>query len=79
MDKAFIFDMDGVLIDSERAWQAIEKSLLERILGKEIADQMGSTIGLNATQLFEKAKSLGSSISFEVMRAEYEEFDPLVY
>ena len=79
MNRAFIFDMDGVLIDSERAWALYEKPLLERVFGATIVEQIGSTIGVNASQIFEKARSLGSSARFEDLARGYAEIEAQVY
>jgi HAD superfamily hydrolase (TIGR01509 family) len=79
MNRAFIFDMDGVLVDSERAWEPLEKPMLERVLGEKTAEHMGSTVGLNATQVFEKAKQFGSTVRLEDVLAGYEAIDPIVY
>ena len=45
MNKAFIFDMDGVIVDSEKTWLEYENNLLEKILGNEIVDKIGDTVG----------------------------------
>lgn len=79
MNKAFIFDMDGVVIDSEHAWQQSEKPMLVRVLGKEIAERIGNTVGLNAHHIFKKAQELGSSISLEDIAEGYGELAPTVY
>jgi len=63
MEKAFIFDMDGVLIDSEHGWLPYETPMLERILGKAIATAVGDTTGLGLEKLYEKARALGSAIT----------------
>jgi beta-phosphoglucomutase-like phosphatase (HAD superfamily) len=41
MNRAFIFDMDGVLIDSEPYWAQFEGEFLERMFGSKIANEIG--------------------------------------
>ena len=65
MSKAFIFDMDGVLVDSEHGWLPFETPMLERVLGKEMTAKVGDTTGLGLEKLYEKARALGSTITKE--------------
>lgn len=59
MNKAFIFDMDGVIIDSEKAWEKYENDFLDKLLGKKISAKIGSTTGVSVNTIYDKAKLLG--------------------
>jgi len=51
MERAAIFDMDGVLIDSEPLWQAAEKAAFSRV-GIELSDDMcRQTMGLRVDEV----------------------------
>lgn len=51
MIRAVIFDMDGVLIDSEPFWQAAEKEVFKKV-GIDITDEMcRQTIGLRIDEV----------------------------
>lgn len=63
MNKAFIFDMDGVIIDTERVWAGIEKELHAKIFGKEIAEKIGPTIGMALPVIYDLAVSHGYTSS----------------
>jgi len=53
MIQAVIFDMDGLLIDSEPFWQAAEKVAFRKV-GIELTDAMcGQTIGLRIDEVVE--------------------------
>ncbi len=65
MTKAFIFDMDGVLINSEKAWFKYEPNFLNKLFGEKIGRQIGDTIGIPLISIYNKAKSLGFSKSLE--------------
>jgi len=52
MIEAVIFDMDGVLIDSEPVWQMHEKKAIEEACGFEITPEMqNETFGLNTAEV----------------------------
>ena len=61
MNKAFIFDMDGVLVDSEHAWTKFKMPMLEKLIGKKLAHEIGPTPGLGVEGVFEKVQATGST------------------
>lgn len=62
MHKAFIFDLDGVLIDDETIWENKKQELYKNLLGEKIANQMGSTVGVNIDGIYRIAQSHGATI-----------------
>lgn len=68
MNKAFIFDMDGVIIDSEKAWEKYASDFEEKLFGKELSKKIGDTIGVSVNSLYDKAKALG----FKMQREEFQ-------
>ena len=72
LGKAFIFDMDGVLVDSERAWEIFEPPMLEKALGKDISEKIGKKIGIGPDGIHTLARNLGSPIGKEELFQNYE-------
>jgi HAD superfamily hydrolase (TIGR01509 family) len=72
MNRAFIFDMDGVIVDSETTWLKNESDSLEKILGKELAGKIGDTTGLSVKSVYEHAKELGFSMPYEKFQEIYD-------
>lgn len=62
MNKAFIFDMDGVIVNSEQAWVKYGSTFLEDLFGAEIAQKIGYPIGLTISLIYEKALQNGFSM-----------------
>lgn len=53
--KAFIFDFDGVIVNSETYWQAIERSEYERLV-PELKTYTGNHMGMSANDIYEWLK-----------------------
>ncbi|TSC86104.1 MAG: hypothetical protein G01um10148_610 [Parcubacteria group bacterium Gr01-1014_8] len=79
MNKAFIFDMDGVLIDSERIWLAHDKRILDDLFTGEARIKMGNSIGLNIRGIHEKAARIGHPVDIKTLANEYGRVAPEVY
>lgn len=79
MQKAFIFDMDGVLVDSEQIWARYEKTFLTKLLGKEIYEKIGDMIGDNLNSVYDRAVRLGSTVTKEAFIQAYDKQATLVY
>lgn len=79
MNKAFIFDMDGVLIDNERAWVEHEKELFPRLFGEEIGHKIGQTTGLGLDAIYERAVALGYKTDREIYLKQWDESAKKIY
>ncbi|HSW98079.1 MAG TPA: HAD family phosphatase [Candidatus Saccharimonadales bacterium] len=66
MNKAFIFDMDGVIIDTERTRALYEREFYEKLFGKEIAEKVGPTIGMSLPVIYDVAATYGFSMEREM-------------
>lgn len=72
MNKAFLFDMDGVLIDTEREWTANEGHDLINVFGEEITKKLGDTIGATISAEYERAVGFGFSMDYEEFLKRYD-------
>jgi HAD superfamily hydrolase (TIGR01509 family) len=71
MNRAFIFDFDGVLINNEGTWEERKRQTHTDLFGEKIHSQMGSTIGINMDGIYNRAISLGATTSKEALEAEF--------
>jgi len=78
-NKAFIFDMDGVIIDTENEWADLESNLMVEVFGPEVAKKIGSPIGLSTDAVIEKAKEHGSSVSREEYQRHLDNYAPEIF
>lgn len=79
MQKAFIFDMDGVIINSEQSWGKYSPNFLEDLLGADIAKRVGHTIGITINTIYDKAVQYGFSMPKEEYAKRYDQQALLIY
>lgn len=79
MNRAFIFDMDGVIVDSENAWKTHGKGFFEQLVGEEIAQKVGDLIGLTVREAYEKSVHHGLSMPKEEFSKAFNEKAAYVY
>ena len=51
MQAALIFDLDGVLINSEQMWDQEKHKMFLRLFGEDVTEKLGSTMGVNIAKL----------------------------
>jgi beta-phosphoglucomutase-like phosphatase (HAD superfamily) len=73
MNKAFIFDFDGVIVNNEPLWEKANEEVFLDFFGKEVSRKIGSTVGLNMDAICEKAVKCGGVAPKEkLLKAFYE-------
>jgi beta-phosphoglucomutase-like phosphatase (HAD superfamily) len=71
MNKAFIFDLDGVLINDESIWESKKQVLYGHLFGPKIRGKLGSTLGINMDDIYERAVTAGTTINKEDLIDEF--------
>jgi HAD superfamily hydrolase (TIGR01509 family) len=79
MNKAFIFDMDGVVVNSEPSWEIVEREKLPHIFGADIVARMPNLVGAGLEAVIESAQGLGAVFNREDAVRAYEEIAREVY
>ncbi len=77
--RLFVFDMDGVLVASEKRWMETEPTFLENIFGEEIARGIGDPIGISPGEIYERAVALGARLDKTEYDRRYNETAIRVY
>lgn len=77
---AVVFDMDGVLVDSERAWRQTEDAYLASIAPKYSKAHQGEVIGIRLVDLHRLLRNkFGASLSWEAFARRYHKLGHQVY
>ena len=79
MNKAFIFDMDGVLLNNEPVWNDVKARVYTDLFGPEIKEKMENTTGLSLDKIFNLAKSFGANTSRKDFDAVWDKEATYVY
>lgn len=79
MNKAFLFDFDGIIVDSEPIWIIENEVMYEQVFGKTVAKRLGSTIGLGMELIHKKAMEHGTGIPYSTYVKAVQERAPEVY
>ena len=80
MNKAFIFDMDGVIVDSESLWLRYEKQFLPELFGEEIyAKMIDQILGNTISKIYEIACGYGCTMEKEKFVEIYDSYAKIVY
>lgn len=77
--RLFVFDMDGVLVASEKSWVEDEADFYEKLFGKNIANAIDDTVGVSIEDIYKKAKALGSLVTHEEYSRKSDEAAMRVY
>lgn len=79
MKKAFIFDMDGVIVDSENAWIPYEENFLKNLLGERIYSKIGDTVGMGVRIIYQRATECGLNLDRKTFYKKYDEQAEIIY
>lgn len=79
-NKAFIFDMDGVIINSESTWEKNENNFLSDIVGKDIYEKIKTELlGSTTLMIYDLARQNGFTMEKGLFFRKYDEQAIKVY
>jgi beta-phosphoglucomutase len=79
MNKAFIFDMDGVLVASIEVWRRHIESVWPDLVGPEVAAVCRVPVGQTPVSVYAEAVKHGSKVSKEAFLQKFDELAANVY
>lgn len=75
----FLFDMDGVLVNSEQAWIPHQTNFSTKLFGPKIYKKIGSTIGISIDEIYKKAAKYGFQLSIDEYYKAYDKQAKIIY
>jgi HAD superfamily hydrolase (TIGR01509 family) len=79
MNKSFLFDLDGVLINDEQIWEDKKQVLYRELFGHDVVVNIGSTLGVNIDGIYERAVALGAKTSKQELTDAFYELAEGIY
>lgn len=79
MKRAFLFDMDGVIVDSERVWHKESMDFAEKLFGKDILQALGDMSGVTSEQQYVLAQAKGYTVPRDVFYEKYDQEAQRIY
>lgn len=80
MNRAFIFDMDGVIINSEPVWERYEQKFLPTLMGKDTYLKIKNQIlGNSVSGVYEAASKYGLRKTKNEFEQTYDQYAQIVY
>lgn len=77
--RAFLFDMDGVLVDSEGAWIPHQSTFSTSLFGEDIYKKIGSTVGLSIDDIYHRAAKHGFNMELSKFYEIYDKQAEIIY
>ena len=78
--RAFIFDMDGVMVNSEPTWERYETIFLPKLLGQQVYQAIKSQIlGNTVDAIYQLAIKSGATITKDRYINTYDQYAQKVY
>ncbi len=72
MKRAFIFDVDGVLINSEPLWDIEKEKISLEFFDEGVRNMIGSTTGLGVDGIYDRVLSLGAKVEKSKLAAAFD-------
>ncbi len=80
LNKAFIFDMDGVVVNSEPVWERYEQKFLPELMGKDIYVKIKDKIlGNSVSGIYKVASKCGFKMAKIEFEQAYDQYAKIVY
>lgn len=79
LQRAVLFDMDGVLVDSEREWHRSGAAFLGNLYGSTLRARMGDTVGLSVDDEYDLAASRGFAMDRQAFYDAYDRQAAITY
>lgn len=75
----FLFDFDGVILNTEPLWEKAKKEIFRNLFGEKIFKELGNTVGMSMEGIHAKAANLGANVPLEKAIEAFHEYAPNIY